>query len=1188
MSHPVLWQTKPSFYPIGGTSPVCLTQDLSPEEDAKVLLLGCGDPRNMLYTLGATGKSPGKPRVLDFTCCDIEPAILARNALLFTLIFDGHPIDRIWNVFYHFKLDATSLSLLVDQCEKLVAVSHDLETWSSSSYSTFLRVCSRHTLSQLHKHWQLYAEGNAISKEKTKSLLSGFKRECDTRFPKSDKGSPTVYLSASRSAGPFWVHASVVLSKQFQQYWRTGTIFPGAADIASATFINPTFIHSLAGERFAVHHTTFPLQSFHLAPAFLSMSGSNRSKEDVNDRDFVSCAQSQFQEWCKTFKAAASPASHDRVTIRLFVGDAMAFCRTLHHCHVTSSTSCSSYVSAWTGAEIVLEGGDYGANASPMAPTSFNVIDASSLLDHIGLLNVLVASVPLLNQTPSSTLYTEAMLFNGNDAESRFIERLRAEIPPMALLLGVTPTAYISGFTSHSNTHEISAQRLFKNTEYYERIGWKVPFLGDAVVLKELECKTLYPSFEPRELAKLLFDIYYHMFIHEDIFAQHQDGIIIKFHSIYRYSAIHYNRGAFAAFLGLARSKVQTDWEKTMALLYILIEDDRKLVLGSNNYQEFGCQLHIRGIYSVSPLRPGQTAITVDWSKSRFRGWKNVPPVACLVLVIPRAKVKVLEDAPEKVGKIILQCTVRTPTYHNIFSCIQLAFGSISVRGSMSETRAILTEDPGGIAGASPLIMSVWIPAFSLALDPSNTEVSLGLHVTPEIQEYFVAKVGKMLDVFTADLMDTNSVHLFSERPSCPAELKSLHASTPLSPTASATHQYQRVSVTLDNAKVSSLAVKWETRNVEASEAQSDVHFEQVSPCVMRVFLGKVSQNLIYPFPVDGGQAKLRIARKSGWIEVVAPLSGPRISGGYFIKNFPTLLTQDSRPTVWNIHRINLERLPVISTSKTGLTEWIPPHVSMALSDRERDHREKATSEPILARVILAQVKGTLRSLFMNAIQPGAKRVFALSDGAGTGIYTIIFLNQLRLDVASHTLVADTCILPLTMHLVATFSDVIADVTHGGKMVSMETPGDEASEWQQLLPVFVERCRTWSHKRACQYTEFGNIPLSLKLNDSPICSCGEGLSLGAITKLPQWKKLTPYMTRAAFSPLFAVPYIESVDGSVDPLPDNQSLRNVCANCKSSDEQNPFRCSRCKGVSYCGQACQNADWKKHKLQCKVNR
>jgi hypothetical protein len=45
------------FYPIGNTPAVCLTQDLSCEQGADILLLGCGDVRNILFTTYSDGGS---------------------------------------------------------------------------------------------------------------------------------------------------------------------------------------------------------------------------------------------------------------------------------------------------------------------------------------------------------------------------------------------------------------------------------------------------------------------------------------------------------------------------------------------------------------------------------------------------------------------------------------------------------------------------------------------------------------------------------------------------------------------------------------------------------------------------------------------------------------------------------------------------------------------------------------------------------------------------------------------------------------------------------------------------------------------------------------------------------------------------------------------------------------------------
>ena len=44
------------FYPIGNTPAVCLTQCLPLEKQANILLLGCGDVRNILFTAHSDGK----------------------------------------------------------------------------------------------------------------------------------------------------------------------------------------------------------------------------------------------------------------------------------------------------------------------------------------------------------------------------------------------------------------------------------------------------------------------------------------------------------------------------------------------------------------------------------------------------------------------------------------------------------------------------------------------------------------------------------------------------------------------------------------------------------------------------------------------------------------------------------------------------------------------------------------------------------------------------------------------------------------------------------------------------------------------------------------------------------------------------------------------------------------------------
>lgn len=53
MYAPVVVEIISYFYPVGNTSAVHLTRNLPIEEPADVLLLGCGDLRNILFTLYA-------------------------------------------------------------------------------------------------------------------------------------------------------------------------------------------------------------------------------------------------------------------------------------------------------------------------------------------------------------------------------------------------------------------------------------------------------------------------------------------------------------------------------------------------------------------------------------------------------------------------------------------------------------------------------------------------------------------------------------------------------------------------------------------------------------------------------------------------------------------------------------------------------------------------------------------------------------------------------------------------------------------------------------------------------------------------------------------------------------------------------------------------------------------------------
>lgn len=321
------------------------------------------------------------------------------------------------------------------------------------------------------------------------------------------------------------------------------------------------------------------------------------------------------------------------------------------------------------------------------------------------------------------------------------------------------------------------------------------------------------------------------------------------------------------------------------------------------------------------------------------------------------------------------------------------------------------------------------------------------------------------------------------------------------------------------------------------------------------------------------------------------------------------------------MHRLCLDKLPIVKIDK-GST-WFLPSISLMLSDYERGAMGNGQKSAVGGSEALADMKQSLHALFFHhagiqngGIQSGKKEhIFALSDpsSGGPSSYAVLFISHVRFDLASHTFVLDGYLLPVSMesHVLQAFRTIFMD-----SLRRILTVGEEALMWKRLLPALTERCRqTWTHRGTCEYIKAGKIPLSLRPEESPICRCGQGKDVEGMRKVKGWEKYAPLCTRIAISPLFAVPYMESVAGEVvekhselmkdkkDKSEDSEhtkiqpmeSLRRLmeasgmeaqeaeCQKCGASGDLKV--CSGCKQVSYCSPACQKQDWKTHKPQCR---
>ena len=236
-----------------------------------------------------------------------------------------------------------------------------------------------------------------------------------------------------------------------------------------------------------------------------------------------------------------------------------------------------------------------------------------------------------------------------------------------------------------------------------------------------------------------------------------------------------------------------------------------------------------------------------------------------------------------------------------------------------------------------------------------------------------------------------------------------------------------------------------------------------------------------------------------------------------------------------NIHYLNLNRLPALKLpAKHEKLQWMSLHLGLAFSDNEKIARENSAQQDPGSLVSLKESIATVFFKFAG-VEKNAENSksrfhpFGLyNPTGGIGAYTLIFVNDIRLDLASHTIVADACVIPLSQQNLDKLSPALGRIAGVGHGVLINTLDDETKLWKLLLPALAERCRTWKHLPTCEYLRQG-IPAymeGLEFEASPLCSCGKGKDLGTFGMRPEWREFHSEATRIALSPLFSSSFIK--------------------------------------------------------------
>ncbi|KAJ4024025.1 hypothetical protein NW752_002589 [Fusarium irregulare] len=1172
------------FYAFGNTPATSLTRCVPQGQDVDILSLGCGDLRNILYT---TYIEKGFPqRQIDFTCCDVADTIIARNAFFLVLLLDEDcklSSEQLWNAYHHLYVDEETTAAVLQTATKLLTISKCLDDWNSSEYGKLIKFCDADTLSDVRRIWTVIK--NVASKCQSGEYMEAFAQKVK---PSKDHhqqvfGEGGANITVMRSAAPLSMQAGTKLVEMSNQYWKEGTVTPRSATDKSP---NP-LLASLLSEDSLLHYGTDPIMGFHLATAYAALRKGSPLEPKDSDQDFVAlaAAKTQFNEWISAFKSMKR-----NIVIRFAIADALALCHNFQTAQTTGK-SANLYRRTWDSRPLVLDPKEYGKDGK--GPSSFDMIDTSNLSDHIGALNILIAAGPLLKDEPWASLFTELLLKSGKSKDSALEKLLCGHAPTISLLLGYSPVQYWTNAKVESHVDEILLglmNQRERESQTRNRLAWKRnTHFSDQANHGKLHI-------DSKQLVKLLSPLYDYMFEAENISKADERS----------HSYAHYNRTSFAAFLKIVMTRVATEWPTACSALIDSIAQEHRFFLASNGMQDLCLQLHLHGVNTEPWIIQESRSIPENGA---FNRWKSLPPTVAVTVVIPRKAVASLYKHKEKALKLAsppLVGSVRsshsaTEAWQNMFGDVQIAFGHVETKKMPDEDEFQVTieRDGAGWDGDSPLVASFYVPTSTLQNEPKSALVGLCVPPTGQNSAIFGPILGMTMSVFETRIDDRSNVFVTKHLPGQVTYPDLCAAVKPLDNGVNQGQDDKATKMLLDipssESTITTITGHLEitsTKGIDLLQEKVPIEFHQQTPFVINIVFGKdeLVCPLKFPVPVTKDSIRSRVARTTGYIELIAQLATPAASPELLDFVYPSAISSSGTPASLNMPHVNLDNLPVLDLGNADRNRWMTTLTSLTFSTREKYLRSKRESGISDDPVVNFKESVFTMCMLASGLQGGQTGMFAIDHPDRGGIHMLVFVSAFRLDGDAASIVLDAAVIPFTMELVKSermesFLLLLRELECG----SISVNDSELELWKKSLPAMVERCRTWSHGKNCEYKKKGaTIPLSLKDGEQVLCSCGNGQLPGNFLSLPEWATAAPNAVRLAISPTYAIPFNEEVIDASE-LSGTPTQVKRCTRCgKPANEKKGVvlrKCSRCSKVSYCSPECQKKDWKKHRAECK---
>ncbi len=1131
-----------------------------------------------------------------------------------------------WSVYYHVFLSKTSHDRLQEQTKKLHALASTLEAWRASEYGNLIRFCDEGSLMRVAKVWEFYisaaAERQAWLKKEFQAAVK-MRNQCMTK-------PSAISVAGFHSATPAFLLPRSELDELRRFFWNHGALDLDSSARAQATYANPTF--ATPDPCGVLHNAVDPLLGFHLAAAYVPLDSSSPLHRGPGRKTklvgVIAVAKIQFSLWSKAFRAAANKG---HLVLRCFVGDAFPFCYTLQHRHKTgSATTAHWYRDHNTMDPLLLIGDDYGPGGT--APVSFNVIDTSSLVDHAGAINVLVAASPLLDGDFASTLYTESLARLSVNSQQEHIEQLLGpHLASVSLLVGLFPVEHWTNTSPVSVGDDELIGTQGSNgtrTQLCSRVTWKRSPCASGSMRNPLHIAK-------DDLVAILYRVHGEMFRSEQIVTRQ---ILPTQRSVQRASSPSYTRAGFATFLSLVKSRIVTSqWDEAMDALCTRLESEPAVLLGVYNHvRELQVYMHIWDVYSV-PLVNGLSVFYANLGVEvkdlpGLASWHNVPPSVCVTLKVPRSALDIFTKIQsESVGSIPVHAVVRdlvsgSAGLQNRFAAVHLCFGTLSTSGTPSSSSFQLSihEDPQAWHGSCPLFVSFRVPSCVLLFGAAKTLVSFHIDRTPTTHVKFGNTLDVELTVFDTTLSDASHAFVSKDLPNQKGAMRvpgfanvDLVQPEPAidGATISITATFEPATKLITGLVARLTLVSDPLRSDLSSGKQ--VQVTTLSPCVVVVAIGETSVPVIFPIPILPG-TKTVVARKTGYISVtgsiVTPAAHPSASFTAPVFFPAAKPNHPSIPVCWATPYVSPSRLDVIATPLLQKPSFLTFHVDQMFSRREALLRRNTVLKDSARPAQRARLgfKETLRHMFLAfcGLVPrgdtGTEHAVFAVTGTIPGLTILLFVSSLRFDAARRTVLLDCAMLELTQSVLASFTDdeVVARAVKESRGGTSEfiVGEEEMQVWREVLPAWVERARggAWSHREGCEYRGC-SAPVGPEMDGEVVCRCGRGVFPAgwAVADSPMWEVVKGSCVQAAITPVFAsalaedlmVDIQEVLAVSAPRVPEGASITKDgvtrCRNCgkaEGKDDVELKSCSKCLKVKYCGRACQRADWKRHKKEC----